>query len=231
MRYTFVIVDDDGYFAALLKKRVAAVFSDACIEVFTDTVSLSARHEIVSAYFLDIEMPGQDGFVLASELRAQHDDVPILFITSHAELWPESYKFQAFWYIDKARLDDSLPEALMTLSKRLAARNKSVMVDMKNGDDVAILLGDIDYLYRFGNGVIAVTNQGQGLVRDSFKRLLPLFDEKRFLRINAAIIIRRQAILCFNRTSRTVTMSDGGRLSVSRRYQAAVMAAMGVQDG
>ena len=70
-------------------------------------------HEQPDALFLDIQMPGKDGFELAADTR--HICNRVIFLTCFMEHGPESYKQNAIHFIDKERINDFLPDAISKL--------------------------------------------------------------------------------------------------------------------
>lgn len=75
----------------------------------------------VDLLFLDIYMPGIDGIKTAQEIRARHEDVKIIFLSSSKEHYPQAYEVFAFNYIVKPfnqeRLYTVLNRALDELRK------------------------------------------------------------------------------------------------------------------
>ena len=50
--------------------------------------------EPVRLAFLDIEMPGGDGFSLAAYIEDRHPSLPYVFLTGHADFALESYEYE-----------------------------------------------------------------------------------------------------------------------------------------
>lgn len=71
--------------------------------------------------FLDIYMPGIDGIKTAQEIRARHNDVKIIFLSSSKDHYPQAYEVFAFNYIvkpfNRERLYAVLSRALDELRK------------------------------------------------------------------------------------------------------------------
>ncbi|MCI9614324.1 MAG: response regulator transcription factor [Dorea sp.] len=55
----------------------------------------------VSLVFLDIEMPDMSGFALAAHLEAEHEGVPYVFLTGHADFAVESYEYEPVDFLTK----------------------------------------------------------------------------------------------------------------------------------
>lgn len=62
--------------------------------------------------FLDVEMPGMDGITLARNLRQLHNEVNIIFLTSHIEFALEGYEVNALRYLTKPINISKLQEVL-----------------------------------------------------------------------------------------------------------------------
>lgn len=62
--------------------------------------------------FLDIQMPGRNGMEIAEELRKQHKDTILIFVTALSEYVYEAFDVGAFHYLVKPFSDDKLKEVL-----------------------------------------------------------------------------------------------------------------------
>ena len=79
------IVDDDASIREALKSLMRSVQFNveafASAEEFLD----SDRVNDTSCLILDVYLPGMNGFELQEHLNSQHSDIPIIFITAHAD--------------------------------------------------------------------------------------------------------------------------------------------------
>ena len=68
--------------------------------------------EPVRLAFLDIEMPGGDGFSLAAYMEERHPGLPYVFLTGHADFALESYDVDAAGYLLKPPAAEKLAALL-----------------------------------------------------------------------------------------------------------------------
>ncbi len=85
------IVDDDP----LIRESLTRMFKSLGMEVsaFADAPQFldHPREDLPGCLILDYQMPGQNGIELQAELKARHDDLPIIFLTAHGDI-PTSVK-------------------------------------------------------------------------------------------------------------------------------------------
>jgi FixJ family two-component response regulator len=79
------IVDDDASIREALKSLMRSVKLD--VEAFTSAEEFlaSARLNETSCLILDVYLPGMNGFELQNRLNLDHRNIPIIFITAHAD--------------------------------------------------------------------------------------------------------------------------------------------------
>ena len=67
------------------------------------------KHRLFDIYLLDIEMPDYSGFQLAAAIRDVSLEAVIIFVTSHIEYAIDGYRYSAFRYIPKSKIQELLP--------------------------------------------------------------------------------------------------------------------------
>ena len=79
----------------------------------------------------DIRMPGTDGFDVLSEVRARHDNLPIVMMTAHSDLETTVSSFEqgAFEYIAKPFDIDDIVETVQRAAKQPRPRHDPVAWD------------------------------------------------------------------------------------------------------
>ncbi len=116
-----VLLDDEqGSLAELAgqlagRAEVVAQFGDplAAVEQIRDLRP--------DAVFLDIEMPGMNGFAVAHEVLNFAPDTGIVFVTAHSDFASKAFEIDAVDYIVKPFTAERLENALHRLERRLAA--------------------------------------------------------------------------------------------------------------
>lgn len=120
-----ILVDDNRTHLNALKKELELYNKD--IEVIgAYTTSKAAIPEIMhlepDVLFLDIEMPGTSGYQLAASVNKICSNV--IFLTSHMEYAPESYRHNAIYFINKSSMKEYLPESIAKLKVKLRLPGK-----------------------------------------------------------------------------------------------------------
>jgi FixJ family two-component response regulator len=79
------IVDDDASIRDALKSLMRSVQFN--VETFASAEEFLASERVAetACLILDVYLPGMSGFELQNRLRTEHRDIPIIFITAHAD--------------------------------------------------------------------------------------------------------------------------------------------------
>lgn len=114
------IVDDEKNWREKAREQVENYFDkgDICIDMFSSGEKFLDSEDSYQIVFMDIEMPGRDGFSVLQEYREEHVDSLFIILTTHIEMGLEGYKVEAFRYIDKYHME-KIKEALCNAMLRL----------------------------------------------------------------------------------------------------------------
>ena len=136
----FAVCDDERKMADFVAEKLREYYPDECeIKCYTDGKSLledSAR-ELFDAFFLDIGMPGLDGFTLAEKIHADNPFAKIIFVTNHTELAHIGYLYGAFRYVRKFALEEELREAAQSLKREFDMKSEFLLLKTACGEIVA----------------------------------------------------------------------------------------------
>ena len=121
------ICDDDVGFLGDFTRKLIKAFADAGQQVdilaFFDGRSLIGKVEkdkqIFDVVFLDVEMPGVDGFQTAQRLRELNTAFVLVFTTHMENQSREGYRFGAFRYVYKRNLEAETAEAVSAILSKL----------------------------------------------------------------------------------------------------------------
>ena len=86
-------------------------------------IDLSLPYDIA---LLDIDMGETNGIELAKKLRAENENIVIIFITNFIQYAPEGFEVQAFRYLLKSDLSAKLILTLIQLFKKCFNGNSSL---------------------------------------------------------------------------------------------------------
>ncbi|MEO8381939.1 MAG: LytTR family DNA-binding domain-containing protein [Acidobacteriota bacterium] len=238
------IIADDERLARQKVRELASAHPDLQIvaECANGKQALAAiREHHPDLVFLDIRMPGIDGFGVVRELRGEA--LPrIVFVTAHNEYAVEAFDVEAVDYLlkpfDRARFDRTVDrvrregdagarrrlldalDRLVTAPERSAthfvvrAREKIVFIDPH----------EVTWIGAEGKYVrLHLTPTVTHLVRQSIAEVERRLDPSEFLRIHRSTIVNLRRVKEMHRgvgDDFVVLLADGTQLSLSRRYRA-----------
>jgi two-component system, LytTR family, response regulator len=193
--------------------------------------------------FLDIQMPGLDGFGVLEALGA--DQLPaVVFITAYDQFALRAFEAHALDYLlkpyeaerfdkalDRARVQlrgqstDTMDDRLRSLVASLGGgkeRYLERMVARTNGRILILRVDDVDWVEAAANYVRVHIGAKQYLVRETMTNLETRLDPDRFLRIHRSIIVRKDRIKELEplfQGDYSIILVDGTRLTSSRGYR------------
>lgn len=135
------IVIDDSRLARNELKRMLKEFDQ--VQVIGEAANSDEARESIEAnkpdiIFLDIQMPGKDGFQLLEEL----DEVPeVIFTTAYDEYALKAFEFNALDYIQKPVQKERLAGALSRIAEKLE-RKKLNQDEDKLGEEDQVFVKD-----------------------------------------------------------------------------------------
>ena len=188
--------------------------------------------------FLDIQMPGLDGLVVAENIR-QTSETEIVFVTAYDRHALDAFRLNALNYIVKPINDTEFKDTLERISLRVkAARAASPAkraqssgslflkrLAVKDGKIMHMLdVATIECIEAAGDYLcLQACNEGH-IQRQTLTSLLALLDPEVFLRIHRshAVNINYVAELRDADQGVVVVLKTGRQLQVSRRFQKTV---------
>ncbi len=239
------LVDDEP---PALRKLRALLAVEADVEIVGEAgngpqaVALlrATRPDLV---FLDIQMPGLDGFGVLAEL-APEERPRVVFVTAYDQHALRAFEVHAFDYLLKpfapARLAGVLARAREQLAsprdaglaqrlERLLASvgeqrpQSRLLVEKVDGREILLPVESLDFARAERNEVTFHTREEVLRRRGTISELETRLDPERFLRINRSEIVRLDAVAelqpWFHGDYRVV-LKSGTVLSWSRRYRA-----------
>jgi two-component system, LytTR family, response regulator len=227
LKIRVLIIDDEH----LARRRIASLLrNDRDVEVIGMAASSREALRILEKedadlIFLDIQMPGMDGFEFLGSL--QQDPPPVVvFVTAFDEHAIRAFEAQALDYIlkpyDEERFQKALNRAKRLVKKR-EPKKPLHRLSVKVGDKwVFVRLDDVDWIEAEGKYARLHTATSSYLLRGGLQQLESQLDGERFLRIHRSAIVNvdriREIRALFHGDSEAI-LRDGTRLTVSRRYR------------
>ena len=217
-----VLLVDDEALARRRLRRLLAESDDVTVvaECGSGGAAIDAlKTHQVDLVFLDIQMPGVDGFVVAESL--QGPEAPLLvFVTAHDTHAIRAFETRALDYLLKPVRKERLALALARAREAIAARRttayarqlRSVIaqldnepatgpfaasaapsaerIEVRDGERVRFVpTADVAWAEAKGPHVLLHTKQGVFEIRDTLARLEASLDTRRFVRIHRSFIV------------------------------------------
>lgn len=169
-------------------------------------------------FLLDIQMPGQNGIELARQLRADHDDLVIIFITALPDYIQEGYDVAALHYLMKPIKEYKLYEVLDRAVERLKLAERSLLFQTSDAT-VKVPLDDILYIEAFAHYVIIQTKTTSLETRVNIGEIERTIGNE-FVRCHRSYIVGLNHISHITKTD--IMLDSGKNIPLSRRLYTTV---------
>ncbi|MGD8380251.1 MAG: response regulator [Gammaproteobacteria bacterium] len=233
-----LLIDDEILARLALRQALASHEDVAVVGECSNADEAAQAIQALSpdVLFVDIEMPGMDGFELLRGLNP--NTLPlVIFATAYSQHALRAFEVGAIDYvlkpIDQARFDKAMARVKsqwQSLTKdhpvKGAARNNQIYIQrlsVRSDDYIRLVqVDDIDWIRATGNYIELHVGDTCFLHRESLRRLLGSLDPSKFLRIHRGIAVNVDRILEIHplpNGNAEIVLHDGTRLSVSRRFR------------
>jgi len=192
--------------------------------------------------FLDIRMPGMDGFGVIDHLTSTHGlpIPPIIFTTAYENYALKAFDIHAIDYLLKPFTAERLHAAVerarehISVSRRNRAsdpnringqQHSTRMVFKSRGRILFLPVSDIRWIAAEENYVRICTGTETHLLRETMTRIEEKLDPQVFLRVHRSAIVNLQYVREVRSTPQsefTVILVNGQRVSMSRSYHARI---------
>lgn len=193
--------------------------------------------------FLDVQMPGMDGFAMLSRLAPA--ELPlVVFLTAYDAYALEAFRIHALDYLMKPIDDDRFDEALRIARQRLQQQRAGEQVDQllrllhaggvsgeawldrfevrQGGRTHWIPADQVDWIEASGDYVTLHAGQRIHMLHASMDGIEQRLDPARFARIHRSTIVALDRVRRFGllpTRDAMLTLADGTQLRVSRRFR------------
>lgn len=239
-----VIADDEPLARERLKLLLA---SDPEIEILAECrngkeVVSELKARAVDLLFLDIQMPGTDGFGVIEEVGLPHMPLTI-FVTAHNEYAVEAFEVHALDYlvkpIERKRFEETLARvkqrtrmeqalagrqeiasALEILRSTNAHNSYPQRFLTKNGSTASVVpVEDIEWIEAADYYACLHAGGKKHLVRESIRTLESKLNPKKFIRLHRSAIVNLDYVREIHRDGQSegwVLLSTGARVRLSK---------------
>ncbi len=246
-KLNILIADDEPLARVRIREMLknedrAGLISEAANgdEAYQKTLEL--RPDII---FLDIQMPGCDGFQFLRNLKESHPDrMPIIiFVTAFDEYAIKAFEFYATDYLlkpfDRSRFEASFnlacerilsakkgqyEQRMFELLENVKAQNTYLeWVSVKKNEKISLVkIDEIQWIEAQGNYVSLKLSNSNQLLREKMDAIAAKLDPQKFFRIHRSTIINInfvQEIQIWGRSEQKFVMKDGKKFNISRTYR------------
>ena len=239
MSVRVLIVDDEP----IARRRLEALLAgEPSVEIVGESEDGESALQAIrrlrpDLVFLDVQMPGLDGFDVI-ELLGRDECPAVIFVTAYDQYAMRAFDVHAADYLlkpfDRARLRTALARATALEAAdggRLHAIVDTVRASqplrrflVKTATRVyAVRADDVETIEAAGHYVELRTGAGTHLVRDSLSAIERRLDPARFVRVHRSTIVNVDKVAELRPTFHgefEVAMTSGRRLRCSRTYAA-----------
>lgn len=236
-----LIVDDEP----LARERVRSLLKDECdIEIIGEcangTEAIAAiKSKAPDLLFLDVQMPGLDGFEVLRAL--ENEPLPlVIFVTAYDQHALKAFEVHALDYLLKpfkpARFKATVERAREVFANRQAgaasknllallgqvqpARERLTRIPVRINERVVFVKTEqIEYIESAGNYVVLHTGKENHVVRETLTALEEQLDPKQFLRISRSALVNLEQIKELQplfKGEHAVLLRNGKQLTMTR---------------
>ena len=247
-RIRTLIVDDEP----LALRRLRALLADeADVEVIGEAANGTEAVRAIATerpdlVFLDVQMPGLDGFDVLRATSSIHQPF-VVFVTAHDEHAIRAFEVQAVDYLLKPVIETRFREAVRRAVSRLRggsmadiARQMSQFLEHvaapQRGGRIAVKrdgrvnfvrIDDIDWVEANGDLVRVHAGKDAHVIRETMLQIEAKLPPERFMRVHRSIIVnteRVREVQPWFKGDYVLIMHDGTKLRSGRTYRQSVQA-------
>ncbi len=183
--------------------------------------------------FLDIQMPGIDGFEVIR--RCTPEAMPaVIFLTAYDQFALDAFDVEALDYLVKPVSEARFAAAIERLRRHLVARarldSERIIASASKGT-IILDVADIDWIEAAGNYSQLWVGDRSYLLRESLYVLARRLLKHGFLRAHRRALVQQNRVRQFVRDHRgsvTAILQSGAKIPVSRRRRAAFKSLSGI---
>ena len=209
------IVDDDPKWVERIENEVMRYDEnkEMEIDVFLSGEKYLKKQAQYDISFIDIEMPGIDGFETISAARKYNPNGIYVILTTHVEMSRKGYVVNAFRYLDKTQLEE-MRETIES-AQVLLGRNEKIEVNVINDGVRKLTLKNIIYIETEKHYILIHTKHGVVKCSDRMQDVEKILPDNWFNRCHHAYIVNLDEINDIK--DKIIYLSNGDDIDVSDR--------------
>lgn len=240
-----VVADDEVLARQKLRQLLR---DDRDVEIVGESASAQETIELVRAatpelLFLDVHMPGMDGFDVIGALESQSETaVPkVIFTTAYDQYAVRAFEVSAVDYLLKPFTHERLRTAIQRVRDQFQAKQQEAkssngsaaapnfytnrIIFKSRGRILFLPVSDIRWIGAEGNYVRLCTASETHLLRETMAHLEERLDPRGFLRVHRSFIVNLKYVKEVRREGTgdsIVVMDSGHKVALGRSYRASL---------
>jgi two-component system LytT family response regulator len=245
MRLNTLIADDES----LARERLRFLLSgDQEIEIAGECrngreVIAALKEARIDLLFLDIQMPGMDGFEVIEQIDSMHMPVTV-FVTAHNQYAVQAFEVHALDYLTKPVEPERLQDTLVRVREQIASHTalmtqeklKSLLANLENGSaprkehpkrilvpngakNSFVNVNEIEWIEAADYYSCLHVGTKSLMLRESIKQLAAILDPEKFVRVHRSVIVNVDhvhEIFREGRSEGSIVLKSGQRLKMSK---------------
>ena len=178
---------------------------------------LEEEHVTVKGFhllFLDLEMPGENGFELAERLHVLNSEIAIIFVSNHENMVFDSFEYIPMWFVRKSSLERDLLKAV----KKYVQTVRKVLIRYRAKEGMEqrwVQMGDVLFIEGSGhNLMMKMIGQEQYQIYGSLKIMEKKFSPLGFVRIHKNYLVNARYVKEVG--ARYVRLTEGTELDIGK---------------
>lgn len=193
------ICDDEDFWIERISTYIENFMKDKNVEItiykYSDGEKILIENNEFDIIFLDVEMPNFNGIEIGKSIRSFDKDVLIIYVSGIIEYAPNGYLVNAFRYVLKSNLEQSLYETLQDIVQVINSNSETFSFE-QDGDVIEIQLKDIIYMEVF-NKIITI-HMSNNKIYEFVGNLVNISEQlstKGFLKVQKSFLVNMNYIV------------------------------------
>jgi two-component system LytT family response regulator len=145
-----ILVDDEKHARKSLSGMLTENFSE--VEILSECENIAEAVKAIHRYkpqvvFLDVEMPGQNGFALLDYFNEYEIDFHIIFVTAYSEYSLQAFEMSAIDYVLKPVKMESIAKALKKIPNPSFQKLNILRYNLSESSEKKLILQTAESIY------------------------------------------------------------------------------------
>ncbi len=188
-----VIIDDKNedieIYASGIKAHFEHKVEDLNVYTYNKTSEVREKIKDYDVLFLDVQMPQQDGISFAKELRKEHIDIIIIFLSDYDSYVWDSFDVEAICFMRKRYFFDEI-EAISQKVINLYQQKEKKKIIIEDGKNVyPFVVDDLIYIEAQGKYIKVVTNTQDFIIKKKISIIEKELEDLKFIKTHRSYLV------------------------------------------